>query len=115
MRKTFGRKLRKLRIRAKISGTIDIPRLSVFRSNLHLYGSLVDEISGKILVSVGDRELKKSSKKTKVEKAYEVGVLISEKAKKKKIHKIVFDRAGYKYHGRVKALAEGAWSGGLKL
>lgn len=115
MRKTFGRSLRKKRIRSKVSGTPAVPRLSVFRSNLHVYGSVVDDISGKTLVSVNDKELKKSDKKTKTEKAYEVGVLISEKAKKKRIQKVVFDRAGYKYHGRVKALAEGARSGGMKL
>ena len=115
MRKIYGRALRQKRIRSKISGTSSIPRLNVFRSNQHLYGSLIDDVSGKTLISVSDKELKKTDKKTKTEKAYEAGVLISEKAKKKKIQKAVFDRAGYKYHGRVKAFAEGAKSGGIKL
>jgi len=115
LRKYYGRALRKKRIRSKIKGTADIPRLNVFRSNQYIYGSLVDDIIGKTLVSVSEREIKKKSEKNKTEKAYEVGLLMSEKAKKKKIEKAVFDRAGYRYHGRVRALAEGARSGGLKF
>ena len=114
MRKNSSRKLRQLRIRVKIKGTSSTPRLNVFRSNNHLYGALVDDSKGIILVSASDKELKKTGK-VKTEKAYEVGVLIADKANKNKIQKVVFDRAGYKYHGRVKSFAEGAKSGGLKF
>jgi large subunit ribosomal protein L18 len=111
------------RVRAKISGTAKVPRLCVFRSAKHIYAQLIDDEKGKILVSASDLELKKTrktkkmkdEKTTKVAAAYEVGKLVAEKAKAKKIEKVVFDRGGYKYHGRVKALAEGAREGGLKF
>ncbi len=115
MRKIYGRALRQKRIRSKIKGTLSIPRLNVFRSNQHIYGSMIDDVTGKTLISVSDKELKKSGQKNKTEKAFEAGVLIAGKAKKKKIQKAVFDRAGYKYHGRVKAFAEGARSEGIKI
>ena len=102
------------RIRSKIRGTAARPRLSVFRSLSHIYAQLVDDEKGKIIASASDLELKKSKKK-KVEKAKEIGKLISKKALEKKIEKVVFDRGGYQYHGRVKALAEGAREGGLKF
>ena len=113
------------RVRAKISGTLKVPRLCVFRSSKHIYGQLVNDESGKTLVAACDIELKSKTKvkkkkaddqKTisgKVAVAYEVGKLIAKKAEKKKIKEIVFDRGGYKYHGRVKALAKGAREGGL--
>lgn len=110
-----SRPLRQKRIRAKIKGTLKVPRLNVFRSNQRFYSSLIDDTLGETLVAVSDREVKSSKGKPKAEKAYEVGVLLSEKAKKKKIKKVVFDRAGYKYHGRVRAFAEGARSGGLEF
>ena len=104
------------RIRAKISGTAEVPRLCVFRSNKHIYAQLVDDEKGKTLVAVSDLEIETKKKKiTKKEKALEVGKLIAKKAMEKKIKKVVFDRGGYKYHGRVKALAEGAREGGLKF
>ncbi len=107
------------RIRAKLSGTARIPRLCVFRSNRHIYAQLIDDEKGQTLVSASDLELAKTKrakiKKTKKEIAFEVGKLIAEKALKKKIEKAVFDRAGYKYHGRVKSLAEGARAGSLKF
>jgi large subunit ribosomal protein L18 len=107
---------RKKRIRAKIFGTKEMPRLSVFRSAKHIYAQLIDDEKNKTLVSASDLELKRSMKKLKkVEKAKEVGKLIAKKAKDLKIEKVVFDRGGYKYHGRVKALAEGAREGGLKF
>jgi large subunit ribosomal protein L18 len=107
---------RKKRIRAKIFGTKDKPRLSVFRSAKHIYAQLIDDEKNKTLVSASDLELKKSRKKLKkIEKAKEVGKLIAKKAQNLKIEKVVFDRGGYKYHGRVKALAEGAREGGLKF
>jgi large subunit ribosomal protein L18 len=110
-----GRPLRQKRIRSKVKGTLAAPRLSVFRSNQRFYGSLIDDALGKTLAAASDREVKSGKGKPKTEKAYEVGVLISEKAKKKKIKKVVFDRSGYKYHGRVRAFAEGARSGGLEF
>lgn len=98
------------RVRAKISGTGKVPRLCVFRSAKHIYGQLIDDEKGKTMLSVSDFEIKKSGK---VAKAYEVGRLIAGKAMEKKIKKVVFDRGGYRYHGRVKALAEGVREGGL--
>lgn len=98
------------RVRAKIFGTAQRPRLCVFKSNQHIYAQLIDDEKGKTLAAASDLEIKKSAEKTK-----EVGKLIAEKAKVKKIEKVVFDRGGYKYHGRVKALAEGAREGGLNF
>jgi len=111
------------RIRAKIFGTADRPRLCVFRSHNHIYAQLIDDEKGRTILSAGDFELKKSKSKTKdnkrqskkTEVAFEVGELIAKKAQEKKIQKVVFDRGGYRYHGRVKALAEGARKGGLKF
>ena len=113
MIKLSGRKKRQKRVRAKIKGTLERVRLNIFRSNLHIYGSLVDD-KGKVIFSVNDKEVK-DKKGTGTEKAYKVGLLLGEKAKFKKITKVVFDRAGYKYHGRVRALAQGAREGGLKF
>ena len=104
------------RIRAKISGTSDVPRLCVFRSNNHIYAQLIDDQKGVVISAASDREIKRNKgHKTKVELAFETGKLIAQKAKEKKIKRVVFDRAGYKYHGRVKALAEGAREGGLRF
>ncbi len=101
------------RIRAKISGTAERPRLCVFCSNKHTYAQLIDDEKGKTIISAKDTELKIKGKKGKTATAFEVGKLIAEKAIKNKINKVVFDRGGYIYHGRVKALAEGAREGGL--
>lgn len=113
------RKRRHKRIRAKISGNRKIPRLCVFRSNRHIYAQLINDERGKTLLAVSDLELEKNRKiaksSGKVAVAFEVGKLIGEKALKKKIKRVVFDRGGYKYHGRVKALAEGARESGLKF
>ena len=114
------------RIKAKIIGTGDVPRLCVFRSSKHIYAQLVNDEKGKIIISAKDSELKKTRAKTKKEEgkeeltgkkeiAFEVGKLAAEIALKEKIEKVVFDRGGYQYHGRVKALAEGARSAGLKF
>jgi len=109
------KKVKKLRrhrrVRAKVKGTADIPRLCVFRSIKHIYAQLIDDDKGKTLISADDTGLKG----TKVEIAKEVGKLIAQKASEKKIEKVVFDRGGYKYHGRVKSLAEGAREAGLKF
>jgi len=103
---------KKQKIRAKIRGNKDCPRLSVFRSNKGMYLQLIDDSAGKTLIGVYTKELK-GSKSDKTESALALGKLLAEKAKKKKIEKAVFDRGGYKYHGRVKAAAEGARKGGL--
>ena len=91
-----------------------VPKLSVFRSSKHIYASLVDPKTGKVGFSVSDKKISKQ-KTTKVEKAHEVGKLFAEAAQKTKVKKVVFDRSGYLYHGRVKALAEGAREGGLEF
>jgi large subunit ribosomal protein L18 len=116
------------RVRSRISGSALRPRLCVFRSAKHIYAQLIDDEKGKTLVSGSDKELKKKTplkaKKNKEgEKslsgkqvlAFDVGKLIAEKALKNKIEKVIFDRGRYKYHGKVKALAEGAREGGLKF
>ncbi len=104
------------RIRAKIKGTKDRPRFSVFRSNKHISGQLIDDDKRTTLVSISDLELKKGKTlDNKVNLAYKVGQLIAQKASKKKIKKVVFDRGGYRYHGRVKAMAEGAKKEGLEF
>jgi len=126
LEKQEKRHKRHKRVRARISGSSERPRLCVFKSNKYIYAQLIDDEKGKVLLSVDDRKLKKPAKPlkeketgkvltTKVAKAFEVGKLIAKKAKEKKIEKVVFDRGGYKYHGRVKALAEGAREGGLKF
>jgi len=148
--------VRHLRVRKRVLGTHECPRLTVFRSNKHVYAQLVDDLTGKTIVSASSfdvpkrksappaagqtkkkrvsdtksagKELKteakvedpargtKSAEKTrKVAIAYEVGALVGEKAKKNKIEKAIFDRSGYKFHGRTAAVAEGARSKGLKL
>lgn len=109
------RKRRKRRGWEKKRGTAQRPRLSVFRSLKHIYCQLIDDERSKTLASASDLELKDIQVKGKVKKAYLVGKLIAEKAKKLGIERIVFDRSGYKYHGRVKALANGAREGGLKF
>jgi large subunit ribosomal protein L18 len=101
------RQRRHKRIRARISGTAKTPRLCVFKSNQYIYAQLIDDQKGKIIASAKDSLSIKQAKK--------VGELIAKKALEKKIAKVVFDRAGYKYHGRVKALAEGAREVGLKF
>jgi large subunit ribosomal protein L18 len=106
---------RKRRVRAKILGTAKMPRLCVFRSAKHVYAQLIDDEKGETLATASDSELKSKAKAKKTSLAFEVGKLAAEKALKKKIEKVIFDRGGYKYHGRVKALAEGAREGGLKF
>jgi large subunit ribosomal protein L18 len=103
------------RIRRRIFGTAERPRLVVFRSNRGIQAQLVDDVEAKTLVSAGHTQLKKTFKGNKSEQAAEVGKLLAEKAKKAGIETVVFDRGGYLYHGRVKALADGAREGGLKF
>lgn len=111
--KNLNRKLRQDRNRATISGTAEKPRLSVFRSNKFTYAQLIDDVQGKTLASASTKELKKKGKKTEL--AQELGALIAEKAKKAGVKEAIFNRSFYKFHGRVKAVAEGARSGGLKI
>ncbi len=100
------------RVRAKVIGTSERPRLAVFRSLKHISAQVIDDQTGKTLASAKDQDLK-NVKGTKAEKAFELGKLIAERAKAQKIDKVVFDRRDKRYHGRVKALAEGAREGGL--
>ncbi len=104
---------RAVRVRKSISrGTAEHPRLSVFRSNAHMYAQLIDDTAGKTLIAVSSLSLKeKKGKKQDISK--EVGMVLAKKAKEKGISKAVFDRGRYKYHGRVRAVAEGAREGGL--
>jgi large subunit ribosomal protein L18 len=104
---------RKERVKAKIAKKISSPRLSVSRSNKYIFGQIIDDKNEKTLVSFSSKKLDK--KMTKTEAAGLVGEKLASLAKAKKIIKVRFDRSGYKYHGRVKALAEGARKGGLKL
>ena len=106
---------RHLRVRRKISGTAERPRLCVYRSNTNLYVQIIDDVAGKTIVSAStlDKEIK--NKHANKEAAREVGTLIAKKAKDLKIENIVFDRGGYIYHGVVKVLAEAAREGGLKV
>jgi len=123
LEKQEKRQKRHKRVRSKILGTASRPRLCVFRSLNHSYAQLIDDEKGKTLVSASDIEIKKTSPKIpedkklgrKAKKSYELGRLIAQKAVQKKIENAVFDRAGYKYHGRIRALAEGARAGGLKF
>lgn len=110
--KTSTRQRRHLRIRARIKGTSEAPRLLVFRSNTHTYAQLINDEEGKVILASSDM---KSGKGTKTENAKKIGSEIAKLAKEKGITKIVFDRNGYKYHGRVKAVAESAREGGLQF
>ncbi len=107
------RQIRHKRVRAKILGTKERPRLSVFRSNKYIYAQLIDDKIGKKIIFANETELKAKNKDTKTERAHQLGELLAKKAMDNKIKKVVFDRGGYKYHGRVKALADGARKGGL--
>ncbi len=113
-------------MRAKIKGTAKVPRLCVFRSAKHIYAQLINDEKGETLAIARDLEIKNSKPQLKVQKSkktrsgkiaisYEVGKLIAKKAIEKKVNKIVFDRGGYKYHGNVRALADGAREAGLKF
>ena len=106
---------RHLRVRRKISGTAERPRLCVYRSNTNIYVQIIDDVAGNTLVSAStlDKEIK--TKHANIEAAKELGALIAKRAQAKKIENVVFDRGGYIYHGVVKELAEAAREGGLKF
>jgi large subunit ribosomal protein L18 len=110
-----ARERRHRRVRLKISGTAERPRLVVRRSNRGIEAQLVDDVEGKTLASASHLGVKKTFKGTKSEQAAEVGKLLAAAAKKEGIETVVFDRGGYLYHGRVKALADAAREGGLKF
>ena len=106
---------RHARVRNKVSGTAERPRLCVYRSNTNLYAQIIDDVAGNTLVAAStlDKEIK--TKKSNVEAAKEVGALIAKRAAAKNIKTVVYDRGGYIYHGVVKALAEAAREGGLEF
>jgi large subunit ribosomal protein L18 len=110
-----ARERRHKRVRGKIVGTAERPRLVVFRSNRGIEAQLVDDLEGKTLAAASWLHLKKTFKGSKIEQAAEVGKLLAENAKQAKVETVVFDRGGYLYHGRVKALADAAREGGLKF
>ncbi len=114
--KNIDRQKRHKRVRAKVKGTAETPRLSVYRTLNHIYAQIIDDVKGNTIVTAStlDKEIKGSiAEMDKKAQAYEVGKLIAKKAKSKKIKAIVFDRGGYLYTGRVQSLADGAREGGL--
>jgi len=118
-RRLSPRKRRHLRVRARVFGTPERPRLNVFRSNKHIYAQIIDDTRGHTLVAAStvEQEVRERfpNPHPKVEEARVVGQVIGERALAKGITKVVFDRGGYKYHGRVKALADGARAAGLQF
>jgi large subunit ribosomal protein L18 len=105
------------RVRKKVFGTAERPRLCIFRSNQNIYAQLIDDVKGETLVSAStlDRELKEWRGKKNIEAAKQVGFLIARRALERGVKQVVLDRGGYKYHGRVKALADSAREGGLEF
>lgn len=108
------RTARKVRVRRKVRGTTERPRLSVYRSNKHTYAQIIDDTLGKTLTAASEKELK-SVKATKAARAIALGELLAQKAKKSKITKLCFDRGGYKYHGRIKSLLESVRQQGIEV
>ena len=106
---------RHIRVRGKVSGTPECPRLNVFRSNANIYAQIIDDVNGVTLVSANTLEKGFEGATGNTEAAKKVGLVLAERAKAKGIEEVVFDRGGYVYHGRVAALAEGAREGGLKF
>lgn len=113
LQKQANRLARKARVRSQISGTAQRPRLSIFRSATHIYAQIIDDEAGKTLCAASD--LKITDKLTKIELAKKVGAQIAEAAKTQKIQNVVFDRGGFRYHGRVQALADAAREAGLQF
>ncbi len=114
MSRNKARVRRHFRIRKKIVGTAEKPRLCVFRSNFHIEAQLIDDDKGHTLVAASSKEKNMNGAKP-IEAAKEIGLLIGKRAKEQKIETVLFDRAGYKFHGRVAALADGAREAGLKF
>ena len=113
--KNAMRQKRHVRVRGKISGTPECPRLNVFRSNANIYAQLIDDVNGVTLASASTLEKGFEGATGNVEAAKKVGAALAERAKAKGIEQVVFDRGGYIFHGRVAALAEGAREAGLKF
>lgn len=115
--KKFKRIKRHKRLRAKVKGIANTPRLCVFRSNKYIYAQLIDDTKGKTIVSTKNTDIKeiKKSKIRKTDAAFNAGLIFAKKALEKSVNKVVFDRGGFKYHGRVKAFADGAKKGGLQF
>ncbi len=111
----FERDRRHARVRRKISGTPECPRLCMYRSNTNIYAQIIDDVNGNTLVSASTMDKEVKTKHANKEAAKEVGALIAKRAKDKKIVDVVFDRSGYQYHGVVKELAESARQGGLNF
>lgn len=111
----FERERRHLRVRTKISGTAERPRLCMYRSNTNIYAQLIDDVAGVTLAQASTMDKEVKTKHANCEAAKEVGALIAKRAMEKKIETVVFDRSGYIYHGVVKQLAEAAREGGLKF
>jgi large subunit ribosomal protein L18 len=109
------RQRRHIRVRRKISGTPECPRLCVYRSNSNIYAQIIDDVEGNTLVSASTLDKEVKTKHANKDAAKEVGTLIAKRATEKKIKSVVFDRSGYIYHGVVKELAEAAREGGLKF
>ena len=109
------RRRRHIRVRRKISGTAECPRLCVYRSNTNLYAQIIDDVAGKTLVSASTLDKEVKTKRANKEAAKELGTLIAKKATDKKIKTVVFDRGGYIYHGVIKELAEAAREAGLEF
>ena len=109
------RKRRHLRVRTKISGTAECPRLCVYRSNTNLYAQIIDDVAGNTIVSASTLDKEVKTKHANKEAAKEVGALVAKKAIEKNIKTVVFDRGGYIYHGVVKELAEAAREAGLEF
>ena len=112
-KKRLHRNKRHKRVRRRIVGTAERPRLSVYRSNVHIYAQLIDDYAGHTLAAADSREVEETENRT--EAARKVGELIASRAASAGVERVVFDRGGNKYHGRVAALAEGARAGGMKL
>lgn len=106
---------RQNRIRGRVSGTEVRPRVSVYKSRLGVYAQIVDDTQSKTIVSVQYKEVLDASPKNDVKRAFALGKLLAQKCAQKKITAVVFDRGGYKYHGKIKALADGARQGGLRF
>ena len=113
--KNAMRQKRHIRVRGKVSGTPERPRLNVFRSNANIYAQIIDDVNGVTLVAASTLDKGFEGAAGNAEAAKKVGLMIAERAKEKGIVEVVFDRGGYVYHGRVAALAEGAREGGLQF
>ncbi|MFB5192217.1 50S ribosomal protein L18 [Alicyclobacillus fastidiosus] len=113
--RNVARKRRHVRVRARVSGTAERPRLNVFRSNKHIYAQLIDDVSGATLTSASTSEKGLDVNGGNVEAARQIGTVIAQRAIEKGYKSIVFDRGGYLYHGRIKALADAAREAGLEF